>query len=78
MLQQLKDIGLMKKDDIMKHNLVTEACFEDGSNYSESRLRFFIDWDPASFNRRDEYCGKLPLQSIIILNGNKNKQIWKR
>jgi len=74
-LQQLKEIGLMEKDDILKYDLVRHACcYDDGSNYTESRLRFFIDWDPASLSRPIEcegvWSGTLPLHRVIIYNCN--------
>ena len=69
-LQQLKDIGLIKKDDVLEHYLVRLACRNDGGNYTESRLRFFIDWDPACLTRPQKCTGYLPLHDIIALNGN--------
>lgn len=48
-MMQLKEKGLMKKEDIFNHNLVNLLLYKAVYNdkiFIEKRFRFLIDWDP--------------------------------
>ena len=57
-LIQLRKMGLLKKEDIQKYNLIIKLCGEYGY-FSEKRFRFLIEWDPNALINPN-FKGSLP------------------
>jgi len=62
-LVQLRQIDLLKKEDMLDYNLVHDL-FRNYA-FSERRFRFLIEWDPTVLTHTDEH-GTLPLHSIAF------------
>ncbi|OEU21478.1 hypothetical protein FRACYDRAFT_235104 [Fragilariopsis cylindrus CCMP1102] len=58
-LIQLRKIGLLKKEDIQKYNLILKLCGEYG-HFSEKRFRFLIEWDPNALLISPNFNGSRP------------------
>jgi hypothetical protein len=64
-LIQLKELDLLKKEDIQRYHLLNELCRKHTIGYfPEKRFRFLVKWDPAAilWARRQ---GRLPLHDIL-------------
>ncbi|OEU12976.1 hypothetical protein FRACYDRAFT_243278 [Fragilariopsis cylindrus CCMP1102] len=63
-LIQLRKMGLLKKEDIQKYDLLNDlSChyFHSG----EKRFRFLVQWDPSALTHTTEYSN-LPLRSSYL------------
>jgi hypothetical protein len=58
-LIQLRKIGLLKKEDIQRYELLKETC-RSVSYFAEKRLRFLFEWHPSALTQADS-IGRLPL-----------------
>jgi hypothetical protein len=45
-LIQLRKMGLLKKEDIQRYDLLSTLCKRD--YFAEKRFRFLVQWDPTS------------------------------
>ncbi|OEU10314.1 hypothetical protein FRACYDRAFT_247271 [Fragilariopsis cylindrus CCMP1102] len=45
-MKQLRQVGLLKKDDIQRYGLLEGLCFQDVM--AEKRFRFLVEWDPTA------------------------------
>jgi hypothetical protein len=61
-LIQLRQMGLLKKEDIKRFGLLHVLCFGQDFHFAEKRFRFLTEWDPTQLIRRhtDSY-GDIPL-----------------
>jgi hypothetical protein len=58
-LVQLRRMGLLKKEDIQRYDLLNQLCWQD--SYSpEKRFRFLVEWDPSALLHPDKH-GFVPL-----------------
>jgi hypothetical protein len=64
-LIQLRQMGLLKKEDINRYDMLSRLCFNQDFYFAEKRFRFLIEWDPTELIRRDEY-GCVPLDYAAI------------
>ncbi|MGK3741552.1 MAG: hypothetical protein ACI90V_008405 [Bacillariaceae sp.] len=61
-LIQLRQMGLLKKEDIKMYNLLMILCYQSEYNYfAEKQFRFLVEWDPTGLLHADDK-GLLPLQ----------------
>ncbi|OEU11652.1 hypothetical protein FRACYDRAFT_244770 [Fragilariopsis cylindrus CCMP1102] len=68
-LIQLRKLGLLKKEDIQRYNLLHYLCGVRGEDYStEKRLRFLVEWDPNALTQADRF-GQLPLDLVGSIQG---------
>ena len=61
-LVQLREMCLLKKEDILDHNLVHTLCRQ--LRFSERRFRFLIEWDPTVLTQTDEH-GYSPVHWVV-------------
>ena len=59
-LIRLRELGLMKKQDIQQYRLVQQLCIYSSGCF-EQRGRFLLEWDPYSILRVDTF-GNRPLR----------------
>jgi hypothetical protein len=59
-LIQLRQMGLLMKEDIKRYDMVSSLCFDKDFYLAEKRFRFLTEWDPTELIRRDTY-GCVPL-----------------
>jgi hypothetical protein len=63
-LIELRKIGLLKKEDIQRYNLLVLVC-RQSDYFAEKRFRFLVEWDPNSFWHTNKY-GRLSLHSATL------------
>ncbi|OEU09154.1 hypothetical protein FRACYDRAFT_249072 [Fragilariopsis cylindrus CCMP1102] len=61
-LIQLRKLGLLKKEDIQRYDLLHCLCGED--YFAEKRLRFLVEWDPNALTQTDRF-GHVPLDYMV-------------
>ncbi|MGK3741079.1 MAG: hypothetical protein ACI8RD_011437 [Bacillariaceae sp.] len=66
-LIQLRKMGLLKKEDIQRYDLLSMLCKRSTlckqDYFSEKRFRFLVEWDPKSLTQTDRY-GSLPIHYV--------------
>jgi hypothetical protein len=60
-LIQLRQMDLLKKEDIQSYNLLHSLYFRCHYFFTEMRFRFLVEWDPNALTQTDEFRN-VPLQ----------------
>jgi hypothetical protein len=58
-MKQLRQMDLLKRQDIQKDGLLEELCYQ--RHFAEKRSLFLVEWDPAALTESDEY-GYTPIR----------------
>jgi hypothetical protein len=65
-LMQLRKLGLLKKEDIQRYDLLHYLC--RGDYFTEKRLRFLVEWDPNALTQAGIF-GQVPLDLVGSIQG---------
>ena len=63
-LIRLRQMGLFKKEDIQRHELLIELVSKD-YHFEEKRLRFLVEWDPSALLQPNSN-GYLPIHFAAV------------
>jgi hypothetical protein len=64
-LTELRKMGLLKKIDIIRYNLLNLVCHQY-YYFAEKQFRFLVEWDPNSLWKKNRYDGRLPLHHAAL------------
>jgi hypothetical protein len=60
-MERLRKMGLLRKEDIQKYGLLQRLCYKNIALFADKRLQFLVEWDPTSLTLADEHDGCVPL-----------------
>jgi hypothetical protein len=64
-LIQLRKMGLLKKEDIQRYDLINKLCSQVWY-FAEKQFRFLVEWDPSALIKPNIYGG-LPIGYVAII-----------
>jgi hypothetical protein len=62
---RLREMGLLKKEDVCDKELVSCICREE-QVFAENRFRFLVEWDPNALTQADINLGYTPLHHAAM------------